>query len=103
MTQDTLLGPPHTLGRSIVLNDSKIEKKKEEKEEEGGEEGESRVKEEESSQFIEVHKVDLGCEGVTSCSGTFDYCLHLFDFPFRHYSFSWPFQHLVFVARCLLF
>jgi len=62
-----------------------------------------RVKEEESSQFFEVHKVDLGGEGVTSCSGAFDYFLRSFDCPFGHRSLARPFQHLVFVARCLFF
>jgi len=62
-----------------------------------------KVKEEESSQFIKVHKVDLGGESVASCSGEFGCCLRLCDCPFGRRFLARPFQHLVFVARCLFF
>jgi hypothetical protein len=55
---------PPILERSIVLND--LKKKREEKRR-GEERREEKRKEEESSQFVEVHKVDLGGEGVASC------------------------------------
>jgi len=73
-------------------------------EEEGGRVGKIREeRKRKAHNFIEVHRVDLGGEGVASCSGAFDYFLHLFDCPFGHHSLARPFQHLVFVARCLFF
>jgi len=60
------LSPPHTWEKHCI-------------QEEEEEEEESRVKEEENSQFIEVHKVDLGGEGVAPCSGAFGYLFFSFD------------------------
>ena len=52
---------------------------------------------------MEVHKVDLGGEGVASCIGTFDCFIHLFECPLGHHFLARSFQHLVFVARCMFF
>jgi len=93
--QDTLLAPP-TLGRSIVLNDSKEKKRRDKRKEEGG-----RERNKESSKFIEVRKGDLGGEGAASCSEAFGCFLRSCDFPFGHHSLARRSQYLVFVARCL--
>ena len=95
--------PTHTLGRSIVLNDSKLEKKREEEEEVAGER-EEEIREErkrKAHNFIEVHKEDLGGEDGASYSGAFGCFLRLCDCPLGHHSLARLFPHLVFVARCL--